>query len=88
MMATVSLNGPGIVVGVDDVMAKEAATSAEKAPATVVSGEVIVMDVLGATSGLGPQHVEAAVGVNCTKQQYVSEERGKLPSRMLRHTFS
>jgi len=86
--ATVSLNGPGNVVAVDGAMAAEAATNAEKALATVASGEVIVMDVLGATSGLGPQHVEAAVGVNCTKQQYVSEEIGKLPSRMLRHTFS
>jgi len=49
--ATVSLNGLGIVVAVDGAMAAEAATNAEKALATVASGEVIVMDVLGGTSG-------------------------------------
>lgn len=63
--ATVSLNGPGIVVGADGVMAEEAATGAERALVTVAFWEVIVTDVLGATSGLGRQHVEAAEGVNC-----------------------
>jgi len=48
-------------------MAEEAATSAEKALATVASGEVTAMDVLGATSGLGLKRVEAAEGVKCIK---------------------
>merc|ERR1711953_346149 len=80
--ATVSLNGHGIVVAVDGATAAEAATNAEKALAIVASGEVIVMDVLLATSGLGPQLVEPAEGVNCTKHKYVFEELGKLPSRV------
>jgi len=82
IMATVSLNGHGIVVALDGAMAAEAATNAEKALETVASGEVIVMDVLGATSGLGPQPVEAAEGVNCIKHQCIFEELGKLPSRV------
>jgi len=54
-------------VAVDAVMVEEVATNAEKALATAAFGEVIVMDVLGAASGLDLQLVEPAEGVKIIK---------------------
>jgi len=63
--ATVSLSGLGTVVAADDVMAKAAVTNAGKALAIAAFGEVTVMDVRGATSGLDQKLVEVAEDVKC-----------------------
>jgi len=74
--ATVSSNGLGTVVAADVVMAKEAVTNAGKALETAAFGEVTVMDVLGATSGLDLKLVEAAEDVKCTKMTLFSKKEG------------